>query len=131
MERRKLWQIPQQYRLEVINLALVSNGSRMASVMKEAINFMDIVDLLDSENTFSRSMQKKLDLLFSSSIDIFSQAGSRWGLRLIWCGHECAQQPCRYIWAFATHPCASESLIDHACLCARCLDQHAEKITPG
>lgn len=120
MERRKLWQIPVQHQLEIIDLALVSNHERLAEQLREASRVMDMSDLLRSDNTFSRSLQKKLDRLFARSIDIFSQATNRWGLRLLWCGNECASQPNQHIWAFATHPYASEALISHACSCTHC-----------
>ncbi len=128
MERRNLWQLPTENRLEIINLALLSNPSTTAGMIREAINMLDIADLLGTKNTFSISVQARLDRLFASSINIFNQAKSSWGLRLIWSGHDCARQPCEHLWAYATHPCASNAQIDFACLCARCLDRRCERI---
>lgn len=122
MERRKLWQLPADNRLEIINLALLSNSSTTAKSIREAIDVLDIMDLLGSKNTFSQSVQARLDRLFARSIEIFNQASSSWGLRLIWSGHECAKYPCEHLWAYATHPQASHAQIDYACLCARCLN---------
>ena len=120
MERRKLWQIPARHQLEIIDLALASNHERLAEQLREAVRVMDMSELLRSENTFSRSLQKKLDRLFANSINIFSEATNRWGLRLLWCGKECSSQPNQHIWAFTTHPYASAPLISHACSCAHC-----------
>ena len=123
MERRKIWQIPPEYQLEVIDLALISNHDRIAEQVREASCSLDMGSYLSTSNTFSRSVQRKLDQLFAHSIDIFSQASSRWSLRMLWCGYECAKQPTLYLWALTTHPHASESLICHACSCTRCLGE--------
>ena len=77
MERRKIWQIPPEYQLEIIDLALISNHERLAEQVREASCTLDMGAYLSSENTFSRSVQRKLDQLFANSIEIFSQAGSR------------------------------------------------------
>ena len=121
MERKKLWQLPAEYQLEIIHLALDTNPDERAGSVREASRLMDLGHYLQSENTFSRSVQNRLDQLFASSIELFNQARSRWGLRLLWCGQQCASCPNEHIWAFATHPYASDSLIDHACSCARCM----------
>jgi hypothetical protein len=121
MERRKLWQLPARYQQDIIDLALVSNDGQLAEQIREASRLMDLSNYLRSENTFSHSVQKKLDQLFASSIDLFNQASSGWGLRMLWCSQQCAGHPNQHIWAFSTHPFASDALIDHACSCARCL----------
>ena len=120
MERKNLWQLPAEHQLEIINLALVSRNNRIADQVREAASIMDLSEYLRSENTFSRSLHGKLDVLFASSINLFNQANGRWGLRLLWCSSECAHFPNQHLWAFVTHPDATNALIDHACACSRC-----------
>lgn len=120
MARKKLWQIPPEYRLEIITLALASEHNLLAERISHAARYMDISDFLDSENTFSQSMQKQLDKLFGKSIEAFSKAKNSWELRLLWNKNDCARQPARHLWALCTHPCVSELQIDHACMCTRC-----------
>lgn len=121
IKRKKLWQIPPEYRLEIITLALSSEHNLIADRIAHAARYMDISDFLNSENTFSQSMQKQLDKLFDKSIQAFSRAKSSWELRTLWCSGECAKNPAQHLWALCTHPYASNSQIDHACMCTRCI----------
>jgi len=122
MERKKLWELPVNNRLEIIIFALASSlDIPLVHKLKGVVTDLISLDYLNFENTYSRSIQARMDKLFQNSISTFMQADNRCGLRQLWCGRECANCPENHIWALATHPCASEALINHACSCARSL----------